>query len=606
MHFLKQSSAGLLAILGASCIQSTYANNHGSYNYDGVRNLARNPVVPRQSTQNFYPVTGPTSNGTLAVRQEIRELQKDSTLWTLYVLALDFMQYTNQTNMLSWYQISGIHGEPYAPWDNVQPGPGLGNSGYCHHVSILFPTWHRPYLALFEQLMYNLVQEIAAMWPAGPVQDQYVAAGKNFRIPYWDWAAVPSDGNGVLPHIVQDSPSMSVDGPAGTQMIANPLFTYQFKPVDPKAFIYAPYNEQNYVLRYPNNNTASAFSQNDLVARQLDNNAATFRSRLYNLFGAYHNYTTFSNTGWYPDNTDGDYDSIEGIHDQIHALVGSGGHMSVTDYSAFDPIFMLHHANIDRLFAMWQVINPESYVVPTAATADTYNFKAGDTLDSQSIFTPFRDTSGNFWNSDTARDTHTFGYTYPETNEGSDVDVKDQVLKAINALYGDKTTNGTDGDNPQKRDAIVNHREWIVNLKVDKHALNGSFFVHIFLGDFGSDPVGWSFEPNLVGTWAVLDKFNTANAPNKPVSGTIPLTGVLSKLILANKLQSLDPDIVQPCLIANLKYRITLLDDTEVGNGEVPSLSVMVISAPVVPPQTDLELPAWGATVVHMDITTTK
>ncbi|TVY93845.1 Tyrosinase [Lachnellula willkommii] len=596
MHFLKRSSAGLLAILGASCIQSTYADDHGSYNYDSVRNLARNPIVPRQSTQNFYPVTGPASNGTVVLRQEIRELQKNQTLWTLYVLALDILQYTNQTDMLSWYQIGGIHGEPYAPWDNVQPGPGLENSGYCHHVSILFPTWHRPYLALFEQVMYNLVQEIALMWPAGSVQDQYVGAAKNFRIPFWDWAAVPSDG-GVLPDIVQDSPSMSVDGPAGTQMIANPLFTYQFKPVDPKAFIYTPFNEETYVLRYPNNNTASAFSQNDLVARQLDNNAATFRSRLYNLFGAYHNYSTFSNTGWYPDNTDGDYDSIEGIHDQIHALVGSGGHMSVTDYSAFDPLFMLHHANIDRLFAMWQVVNPDSYVVPTAATADTYNFATGDTLDSQSILTPFHDTSGNYWNSDTVRDTHTFGYAYPETNGGSDVNVTDQVLKAINALYGDKTTNGTDGNNtPQRRDAVVNHREWLVNLKADKHALNGSFFVHIFLGDFGSDPKGWSFEANLVGTWAVLDKFNTANAPNKPVSGTIPLTGVLSKLVLANKLPSLDPDVVPPYLAANLKYRVTLLDDTEVGNGDVPSLSLMVISAPVVPPQTDSELPAWGAT----------
>ena len=88
--------------------------------------------------------------------------------------------------------------------------------------------------------MYNLVQEIAAMWPAGPVQDQYVAAGKNFRIPYWDWAAIPSDGGPILPHVVQDSPGISVDGPAGTQTIANPLFTYEFKPTAPKVFIYSP------------------------------------------------------------------------------------------------------------------------------------------------------------------------------------------------------------------------------------------------------------------------------------------------------------------------------------------------------------------------------
>lgn len=88
--------------------------------------------------------------------------------------------------------------------------------------------------------MYDTVQNIASRWPAGPVRDQYVAAAKNFRIPFWDWAAVPSDGKGVLPDIVQDSPSIPVDGPKGTQTIANPLFTYQFKPVDPKAFIYTP------------------------------------------------------------------------------------------------------------------------------------------------------------------------------------------------------------------------------------------------------------------------------------------------------------------------------------------------------------------------------
>lgn len=277
--------------------------------------------------------------------------------------------------------------------------------------------------------------------------------------------------------------------------------------------------------------------------------------------------------------------------------------MSVTDYSAFDPLFMLHHANIDRLFAMWQVLNPNSYVVPTPATANTYNFKTGDPLTSQSNLTPFHNSGGAFWNSDAARDIATFNYAYPETLGGPGVNVTDQVLKAVNNLYGDKTTNGTDG-NSVKRDVVVNHREWIVNLKSDKHALNGSFFVHIFLGDFGSDSHNWSFEPNLVGTWAVLDKFNTANAPEKPVTGTIPLTGTLTKLVSANLLNSLDPSDVEPCLTANLKYRVTLLDDTEVGNGDVPSLQVSVISAPVVPPQTDTELTAWGATMVHFDVTT--
>jgi hypothetical protein len=45
---------------------------------------------------------------------------------------------------------TGIHGRPFVPFDNVPAEPGNENNGYCTHVSILFPTWHRPYLALYE------------------------------------------------------------------------------------------------------------------------------------------------------------------------------------------------------------------------------------------------------------------------------------------------------------------------------------------------------------------------------------------------------------------------------------------------------------------------
>lgn len=41
----------------------------------------------------------------------------------------------------------GIHGLPRIPWNKV----GAKNfTGYCAHSVDTFPTWHRPYLALFE------------------------------------------------------------------------------------------------------------------------------------------------------------------------------------------------------------------------------------------------------------------------------------------------------------------------------------------------------------------------------------------------------------------------------------------------------------------------
>ena len=47
-----------------------------------------------------------------------------------------------------------------------------------------------------------------------------------------------------------------------------------------------------------------------------------------NLFITYPEYGNFSNKAWIP-GTPGSYDSLESLHDQLHGLLGSGGHMSV-------------------------------------------------------------------------------------------------------------------------------------------------------------------------------------------------------------------------------------------------------------------------------------
>jgi tyrosinase len=41
-------------------------------------------------------------------------------------------------------------------------------------------------------------------------------------------------------------------------------------------------------------------------------------------------------------------------------------------YAAFDPIFWLHHCNVDRIFALWQVLNPNSYVTDQTAQFSTF------------------------------------------------------------------------------------------------------------------------------------------------------------------------------------------------------------------------------------------
>lgn len=55
-------------------------------------------------------------------------------------------------------------------------------------------------------------------------------------------------------------------------------------------------------------------------------------------------------------------------HNNIHVLVGMPTNMGRTTYAARDPIFYLHHANIDRLLMVWLEMNPNHH--PPASFPD--------------------------------------------------------------------------------------------------------------------------------------------------------------------------------------------------------------------------------------------
>jgi tyrosinase len=68
----------------------------------------------------------------------------------LFIWALKAFQERDPTRKLSFFQIAGIHGYPYQPWDEEDYTSATGGAGYCTHNSLLFPCWHRPYMALYE------------------------------------------------------------------------------------------------------------------------------------------------------------------------------------------------------------------------------------------------------------------------------------------------------------------------------------------------------------------------------------------------------------------------------------------------------------------------
>ncbi|KAM0718253.1 hypothetical protein Q7P37_006585 [Cladosporium fusiforme] len=573
----------------------------------------------RQNTNSsgFTVVTG-IQGTSPQPRLEIRELQKNADQWNIYLLGMNRFMRTNESEKLSYYQIAGIHGRPYTPWDGVKSAPGVDAPGYCVHLSQLFLPWHRPYLALYEQILYSHIVASVNEFPSGPVRTRYAQAAMSWRHPYWDWAAAPSSGS-VLPSSMT-TPTLTVTMPNGTNTIPNPLYAYRFHPVYKEDFYYNPWSSWNSTMRAPNNQNNDAYSVDGVIGPVLDNSRISFRDRLYNLFTFYSNYSEFSTESYTFGTAFRNADSLESIHDVIHGATGSGGHMTYLDYSAYDPIFWLHHMMVDRVFALWQTINPDSFVKPTAAFQDSFTIQQGTILDGNTPLDPFhRNAKGDKWTSNSARSTRAFGYTYPELlNNASAASVK----TAINKLYGSNTGNDSllskrffDFGEPEEilsprdtapRGPPLKRREYIANIVSDKFSCNGSYAVYIFLGTFdSSDPSCWPTQPNLVGTHAVFatvpqeaaddgHKAKRAALSGIQVTGTMPLTSALLEKAKQGEMRSMNPQHVEEYMANNLQYRVARFGGTEIPISEVPNLAVSVIGADVTPATREDQFPRWA------------
>ncbi|KAL2172055.1 hypothetical protein VTG60DRAFT_425 [Thermothelomyces hinnuleus] len=620
--------------------------------------------VKRQLGQRSAMVVQDKTGSEIQVRQEIRQLEQDHDLWTLYILGLSMLQYTDQESLVSYYGLAGIRGMPHQTWGGVEPVTGNENTGYCTHSSVLFPTWHRAYMALYEKVLHDLIQMIATFWPDSERQ-RYENAARRFRLPYWDWAASPPPGQSVLPKSIGGSPFVDVNGPNGLQRIANPLFSYQFNPLDQKAFESSPWNVWTRTLRSPSSGGPDAQSNNTLVALNLDQNRASIVQRLYDLFSNNDNYTLFSN------NAMGEQaESVESLHDTIHSLVGGlwpsqsvpqPGHMTYIQWSAFDPLFFLHHCMVDRIFALWQAIHPNTWVPSSQALLDSYTIRRGQSIDSSTALAPFfSNDNGTFWTSDGVRDHTRFGYTYAELLRGPDTGSSNNnllaasqiriVKQAVNRMYGSfspaflfleelRTQGGAAvvgaGFRNNHRKTAPRHGlleskifvaggngnryyQWKVDVCVGRNGSQGILggdgidgsSISFFLGDLSS--LNNLLNDTHVGTMGVftaarLSQHEPAGEHDVPISGSVPLTAALVKKVSEGELAGLASGHVVPYLKRNLKMVmrgtqrevVAGTDDKEIC---ATLLSLRVVSSVVEAPWSEDELPKWGEERVEFDV----
>lgn len=196
----------------------------------------------------------------------------------------------------------------------------------------------------------------------------------------------------------------------------------------------------------------------------------------------------------------------------------------------------MHHAQVDRLLALWSAINPGKWVTEGPSGRGTWTIPTGTKIDvntskyPSSLFndasisnnaymkdlTPFWHTQTNYWNSAAA--TNTKGYTYPEFN-GLDMNntaaVKAAIQDKVNKLYGGPldifsrfaaTTPRSDIAADQVSLASAESEsiqvwEWSARVHVKKYEIGGSFKVLFFLGSIPSDPGEWISAETFVGAF---------------------------------------------------------------------------------------------------------
>ncbi|KAH7103323.1 Di-copper centre-containing protein [Auriculariales sp. MPI-PUGE-AT-0066] len=543
-------------------------------------------------------------------RRPIEELVHDEKQFSLYVQATTQIMADPTANMLSWFQVSGIHGLPATPWDNVAGVADPEFPGYCWHASLLFPTWHRPYVLLFEQALVSKAVAIAGNYH-GPDANEWLQAAYSLRSPYWDWAV-----NAIPPAEVIELPQLTVKGPQGPLTLKNPLLSYVYKAgeqIDP-----LPYTVRNPGPGNPPQSNIAALKDS---LRVLINPNDPMSARVYDTLTDPDTWEEFSNKRTTP----GSFrNSIESIHDLIHVLVGGNGQMADPSYAAFDPMFWLHHTNVDRLLALWQALHPNVWVSRARDNGEAGNFSAppGVRVSATTDLEPFWDGRASFFKSTEIRDWNRLHYTYPEflkVPPGQDPEAT--IRAAVERLYGDEKdqepTPNEGGEQPPvpppqqpghpqvpipapgpdtdqfpvtfdhgATDGNPNTRiDWLARIAYAAGKADSSFSILFFFGAPPASEHDWRTADNLVGIHSEFINSRPAHCDNcrrnvdegLVTEGFIRLTRPLKKYGVYDR-----PTVeVDKFLQDELQWRIQKIDAKIIDVSEADGLKVEIMTLPL-------------------------
>jgi tyrosinase len=221
-----------------------------------------------------------------------------------YATAIDAMRQRDSdtgddlSDPLSWRFQAAIHGLAGVPATVDHPNSWSA----CRHFSWFFLPWHRVYLFFFERIV------------------QFHLEDETWSLPYWDYTKPDDDSSRILPE------------PFRTPTDGNALHTDQR---DPR------------VNHETNPRTLPYARRTDAMPALMHRDFAVTGDDASGSFGGGVVEDTTPNVG--PGG------SVENVpHGAVHMLVGGDfGWMADFNTAALDPIFWLHHCNLDRLWDVW-------------------------------------------------------------------------------------------------------------------------------------------------------------------------------------------------------------------------------------------------------------
>lgn len=214
------------------------------------------------------------------------------------------------------------------------------------HWSWYFLPWHRGYLFFLERLMAHVLQKI-----------YLVADTTSFALPYWDWT---------------NHPEMPNTKDREARGLASPFFGYALDQenmatgTDTLLLNGVPFDN---LALWDGNRTPSLEKPQMLPANEKDPaskehisatrfymSAENLEAMLLTPFETFAGKSTVS-----PQTGQGllEAEPHNYGHDWVGSRYGSNRDMGTLRYAAHDPVFFLHHANVDRIWSLYQNPQPD-------------------------------------------------------------------------------------------------------------------------------------------------------------------------------------------------------------------------------------------------------